>query len=423
MKVNNEKHNEPLIHLTRRAYMSPWKALGIRGIAIVASLIVSGIVAFILIEKLSANPERIFDFYKCFIDGSFSSEGMAWKFFKNVAILLCIALALTPAFRMRFWNIGAEGQVLMGMLGAIAVAKAGASLPNWLVLILMFLAAVLFGIVWAGIPALFKAFFNTNETLFTLMMNYVATYFVSYMLLVWVPSGNAMGIVNQDTHIGWLPTVIHNYFLIIMAVLILTGILFVYLNYTKHGYEISVVGESNNTARYIGINVKKVILRTMILSGALCGVAGFLMASGLDHSITSTSVNGQGFTAIMVSWLANFNPLIMIATSGLIVFLDMGGSKISEVFDVRGAMPNIIIGIILFFIIGCEFFIRYKINFRKKETVATNSNPEPVPVPVTDNQEANTEESNDEDEMPEIESSDEETNEETDEETNKKEDN
>lgn len=407
MKVKNEKNFEPLVHLTRRAYMSPWKALGIRGIAIVASLIVSGIVALILIEKLNANPGRIFEFYKCFVDGSFSSEGMTWKFFKNVAILLCIALALTPAFRMKFWNIGAEGQVLMGMLGAITVAQSCKSMPNWIVLILMFVAAVLFGIVWAGIPAIFKAFFNTNETLFTLMMNYVATYLVAYMLLVWVPSGNALGIVNLETRVGWLPTPVHNYFLIIITVLILTGIMFVYLYYTKHGYEIAVVGESNNTARYIGINVKKVIIRTMILSGALCGFAGFLLAGGIDHSITSTSVNGQGFTAIMVSWLANFNPLTMIATSGLIVFLDMGGSKISEVFDVRGALPNILIGIILFFIIGCEFFIRYKINFRKKETAAVPETHEQTQV--TEQQEINSEEAKDEDEMPDIETTNEET--------------
>ena len=182
--------------------------------------------------------------------------------------------------------------------------------------------------------------------------------------------------------------------------------MFIYLYYTKHGYEIAVVGESNNTARYIGINVKKVIIRTMILSGALCGFAGFLLAGGIDHSITSTSVNGQGFTAIMVSWPANFNPLTMIATSGLIVFLDMGGSKISEVFDVRGALPNILIGIILFFIIGCEFFIRYKINFRKKETAAVPETHEPTQV--TEQQEINSEEAKDEDEMPDIETTNEE---------------
>ena len=375
MKANAERNHEPLVHLTRRAYMSPWKALGIRAAAVAVALIISGIVAIILIEKLSANPGRIFEFYKCFIDGSFASSGMIWKFAKNIAILLCISLAVTPAFRMKFWNIGAEGQVLMGMLGSIAVAKGAANLPNWIVLILMLLAGMLAGIAWAIIPAIFKAFFNTNETLFTLMMNYVATYFVAYMLVVWVPSGNAMGIVNQDTKVGWLPTIIHNYFLIIVAVLILTGILFVYLNYTKHGYEISVVGESQKTAKYIGINVRKVIIRTMILSGALCGFAGFLMASGLDHSITTVAVGGQGFTAIMVSWLANFNPITMIGTSGLIVFLDMGGRQISETFDVQGALPKVIIGIILFSIIGCEFFIRYKINFRKKEAVAIDQTP------------------------------------------------
>lgn len=373
MKNNTDKIREPLIHITKRPFMPTWKSLGIRTIAVFCALIVSGIVAFFLIDRLRENPGKIIDFYTCFIKGSFASAGMAWKYFKNLAILLCIALALTPAFRMKFWNTGAEGQVLMGILGAISVAYYfGNALPNWLVLVLMFISAVICGIIWALIPAIFKAFFNTNETLFTLMMNYVAYYFVSYILVVWVPSGNALGIVNPETHKGWLPTIVHNYFLIIIAVLVLTIVMYIYLNFTKHGYEISVVGESKNTAKYIGINVKNVIIRTMIVSGALCGLTGFLIAAGLDHSISNVAVKGQGFTAIMVSWLANFNPLTMIATSGLIVFLDMGGEQISETFDVQGAMPDVIIGIILFFIIGSEFFIRYKIHFRKKQINSKN---------------------------------------------------
>lgn len=390
MSNNSNKTKEPLIHITKRPFMNPWKSLGIRVIAIVLALIVSGIVAFFLIERLRANPGKILNFYEAFIKGSFSSSGMAWKYFKNVAILLGIALAITPAFKMRFWNIGAEGQVLVGILGSITISRYFTFLPNWLLLILMLLAGVACGIIWAIIPALFKAYFNTNETLFTLMMNYVATYLVSYVLVVWVPSGNALGIVNPDTRLGWLPTIIHNYFIIIIAILVLTIVIYVYLNYSKHGYEISVVGESQNTAKYIGINVKKVVIRTMILSGALCGLIGFLIASGLDHSITNISVKGQGFTAIMVSWLANFNPLTMIATSGLIVFLEMGGEQISETFDVQGALPDVIIGIILFFFIGCEFFIHYQIHFRKKtkteeqisdnsqETTTLEENKEPV---------------------------------------------
>lgn len=353
---------EPLMHITKRDSVSLTRAIAVRVAAVVAALIVSGILALVLIDKLSAEPSRFLEFYECFIEGVFSNGEMVWIFLKNLAVLLCIALAITPAFRMRFWNIGAEGQTLVGMLGAISVAfYLGGTLPNWQLLIVMFFAAVLAGAIWAFIPAFFKAIWNTNETLFTLMMNYVATFLVSYVLLKWVPSGNALGIIN----FGWLPAVVHPYFLIVIVALLLTVILSIYFKYSKQGYEISVVGESERTAKYVGINVKKVIMRTMLISGALCGIAGFLIGAGLDHSIASDSIGGQGFTAIMVSWLAKFNPMFMILASGLVVFLQMGAEQISLTFDVQGAMPDIIVGIILFFIIGCEFFLNYKIHFRK----------------------------------------------------------
>ena len=147
--------------------------------------------------------------------------------------------------------------------------------------------------------------------------------------------------------------------------LALTIGLYVYLNYTKHGYEISVVGESVRTAQYVGIKVGKVIIRTMALSGMLCGLAGFLIAAGMDQTITTESAGGQGFTAIMVSWLGKFNPLAMILTSALIQILNQGAAQISQDFDVSGALPSVIVGIILFFIIGCEFFINYQVHFRK----------------------------------------------------------
>lgn len=360
--TNNVK--EPLIHITKRDPMGFGKSLLIRVVAVIAALIVSGIMAFLLIEKLNQNPQRILEFYNCFIQGVFSSGEMVWTYFKNSAVLLCIALAVTPAFCMRFWNIGAEGQTLVGVLGAVSIAfYFGGKMPEWLLIILMFATAIIAGTVWALIPAIFKVLWNTNETLFTLMMNYVATYLVNFFLLLWVPSGNALGIVPH----GWLPTVGHQYLLIIIASLLLTVALAVYLKQTKQGYEIAVVGESENTARYVGINVKKVVIRTMLISGAICGFAGALIGSGLDHSITSDAVGGQGFTAIMVSWLAKFKPIFMVFTAGLIIFLEMGAEQISETFDVQGAMPDIIVGIILFFVIGCEFFINYKMNFRKRK--------------------------------------------------------
>ena len=370
--MNSRQRNEvrePLIHLTKRASTSPARAWTIRVIAILLGLLVCGIAAFLLIEKLQQNPGKIGDFYYTFIRGSFSTNRKLWKFLKNTAILLCISLALTPAFRMRFWNIGGEGQTLAGVLGAIAVDfYLGGTIPEWLLLILMFVAALAAGTLWAVIPALFKAKWGTNETLFTLMMNYVATFLVGYFLVIWVPSGSSsLGKLKY----GKLPSFGNDYLLIILIVLALTAALYIYLNYTKQGYEINVVGESVRTARYIGINVNKVIIRTMILSGALCGLAGYLIGAGLDQTVTADSVGGQGFTGIMVAWLGKFNPLAMILTAGLIQVLNQGAAQISQDFDVSGAFPDVSVGIILFFVIGSEFFINYKIHFRGHHDHAT----------------------------------------------------
>lgn len=358
---------EPLFHLAKRTNVNPLAAWLIRLAAIVLGMVTCGLVAFLLIDKLHDNPARIGDFYNCFIKGSFASQRKLWKLLKNIAVLQCIALAVTPAFRMRFWNIGAEGQTLMGVLGAITVAfYFGGKVPEWQLLVMMFVAALVYGMVWALIPALFKAKWNTNETLFTLMMNYVATYVVSYFLVIWVPSGSStLGKLKY----GKLPALPfgNQYLLIVLISLVLTAMLFVYLKYSKQGYEISVVGESIRTAQYSGINVSKVIIRTMAVSGLLCGVAGFIIGAGLDQSVTTESVGGQGFTAIIVSWLANFNPMMMLITSALISFLNSGAAQISQDFNVSGALPDVIVGIILFFIIGCEFFINYQIVFHKPE--------------------------------------------------------
>ena len=361
--AENKTVREPLIHLSERTVIHPVRAWIIRIAAILLGFLLCGAVAFLLIEKLQKNPERIGDFYNCFIKGSFSSARKTWKFFKNLSVLLCISLAVTPSFRMRFWNIGAEGQTLVGVLGAIAVNfYLGGKIPEGLLLILMLIAALAAGAVWAVIPAAFKARWNTNETLFTLMMNYIATYLVGYCLVVWVPDGSA---IMPKLKTGKLPQILGNdYAMIILITLVMTVALFIYLNYTKHGYEINVVGESVRTAQYIGIPVKKVIIRTMILSGALCGLTGYLIGAGLDQTVNADSVGGQGFTAIMVSWLAKFNPLMMILTSGLIMLLNQGAGQISQDFDISGDFPNVVVGIVLFFIIGCEFFLNYQIHFR-----------------------------------------------------------
>ena len=311
------------------------------------------------------NPLKV---YATMFDGAFGTPRRIWNLLQSLAMLLCVSLAVTPAFKMRFWNIGGEGQVLIGGLATAAcMICLGGKIPNALLIIVMIISSMLAGAVWALIPAIFKAKFNTNETLFTLMMNYVGIQLVSYFVMLWEsPKGSGkIGIINQDNHEGWLPVIgEYEYLLNIIIVLAITIFMYVYLKYSKHGYEISVVGESQNTARYIGINVKKVIIRTMLLSGAICGIAGLLLVGGTNHTITTTTADNRGFTAIMVSWLAKFNPLYMILTSLLIVFLQRGANEISTVFNLNQSFSDIITGIILFFIIGSEFFINYDVKFR-----------------------------------------------------------
>ncbi|MBR6635076.1 MAG: ABC transporter permease, partial [Clostridia bacterium] len=305
------------------------------------------------------------------IDGAIGTERRIWSLLQNTAMLLCISLAVTPAFKMKFWNIGAEGQVLMGGLATAAcMILFGDKLSAPLLMIVMIVTSVLAGAIWGFIPAFFKANWNTNETLFTLMMNYIAMQIVSFFTYMWsVPKGSGqIGVINAKTQAGWIPALGGKaYLLNIIIVAVLTAVMYVYLKYSKHGYEISVVGESENTARYIGINVKKVIMRTVLLSGALCGIAGLLLVSGTDHTITRNTVAGRGFTAIMVSWLAKFNPVYMILTSFLIVFLQKGATEISTIFGLNDSFSEIITGIIIFFIIGSEFFVNYTIKFREKE--------------------------------------------------------
>ena len=353
---------EPFMHLSKRASIPQTKAWAIRLAAVILAMITCGIVASLLIEKLQRNPEKIWDFYRSFYKGSFSTPRKIWKYLKNLSVLLCISLALTPAFRMRFWNIGGEGQTLVGVLSAIAVDFYwGGKMPEWLLLVLMFVAALGAGALWGAIPAIFRARWGTNETLFTLMMNYVATYLVGYFLIVWVPSGSSS--LGKLKH-GKLPVIMNEQLLTVLTVLVVSILLYIYLTRSKHGYEISVVGESIRTAQYIGINEKKVIVRTMVLSGALCGLAGYLIAAGADQTVTTESAGGQGFTGILVAWLGKFNPLFMIITAGLIQLLNQGASQISQDFGVNNALPNVIVGIVLFFIIGSEFFINYEIHFR-----------------------------------------------------------
>jgi ABC-type uncharacterized transport system permease subunit len=352
--------HEPPFHIAKRDSIVWWKAWLIRIAAVILAMVVCG---FVTLALTGLNP---FGVYATMFDGALGSSRRVWNLMQNVAILLCISLAVTPAFKMKFWNIGAEGQVLMGGLAtASCMIFLGEKLSIYALLPIMVAASIVAGAVWGMIPAIFKAKWNSNETLFTLMMNYIAIQLVAFFTLEWsVPKGSG---TPRTLEFGQFPVIGgQKYLLNILIVAIITIVIYIYLKYSKHGYEIAVVGESEKTAKYIGINVKKVIIRTMILSGAICGIAGLLLVAGTDHSLKSDTAGGRGFTAIMVSWLAKFNPIFMVLTSFLIVFLEKGASKISEVYRLNDSFSDIITGIIIFFIIGVEFFINYTIKFNNK---------------------------------------------------------
>ena len=362
---------DPFVRLVRRETMPLWKSVLVRVIAVVASLLVAGVIIFLL---TGASPIKV---YQSMLEGAFGNSKAnysqkTWITVRDTMMLLCIAVGLAPAFKMKFWNIGAEGQVLVGGIATAACMIYLKNLPPVLLFICMIGASLLAGAVWGLLPAVFKAKWDTNETLFTLMMNYVALQLTSFCVAKWEnPVGsNKVGIINQgaQNQQGWFPSIFgQDYMLNVILVMALTVGMFFYLKYSKQGYEIAVIGDSQNTARYAGISVKKVIIRTMLISGAICGLAGFITVSGSAHTISTSTAGGKGFTAIIVAWLAKFNTFTMILVALLITVLDKGAIQVATQFNISKDMSDMITGIILFFIIGSEFFVNYKLIFRKKE--------------------------------------------------------
>lgn len=355
------------IRLAKRDFEPLWKALLIRVAAVLLALVIC---ALVIISVTDLNPIEV---YGGILDGALGTNRRLWVTIRDTLALLLVAIGLVPAFKMRFWNIGAEGQVLMGGLASAALMIYGSALPNGLLLPLIMLASCLAGMIWGIIPAFFKAKFNTNETLFTLMMNYIAMQIITFCIVFWEnPAGsNTVGIINPMTGKGWFPELFgQRYGLNVIIVFVIAAFMTFYLKSTKHGYELSVVGESRDTARYTGINVKAVIIRTMALSGAICGLAGCLIVSGASHTVSTSMAGGRGFTAIIVAWMSNFNTLGMIVISFLLSLMDNGAIQIASKFGLNENVSDILIGIIIFFLIGCEFFIRFKVVIERKSAKA-----------------------------------------------------
>ena len=353
-----------MIHISKRVSMPKWQGWLIRLAAVGIALLVNAALIYAL-TKL--NPIRV---YITMFQGAFGTQRRIWNTLADTAMLLCIGVGHAPAFKMKFWNIGAEGQILVGGLASAACMIYFKSIPSGILLLIMFILSGLAGGIWGAIPAVSKVKLNTNETLFTLMMNYIAIQLTSYFVALWEnPKGsNCVNIINPDTNIGWFPAVFgRQYLLNVVIVMIMVVLMYLYLKRTKHGYEIAVVGASKSTARYAAIDVNKVTIRTVSISGAICGIAGFIAVAGQSHTISTNTAGGKGFIAIIVAWLSKFNTFVMILVSLLLVFLDKGAREIASKFNINDHMSKMIMGIILFFILGSEFFINYKINSVKSE--------------------------------------------------------
>lgn len=365
---------EPLMRIAARSPMPLLSRWGVRLAGVAVGLVACSV---LIICFTGLNPLTV---YGTMIEANFGSVGTLWITIRDTMILLLVGLALAPAFKMKFWNIGGEGQILVGGLATAAVMKLlGDSLPAPLLFAVMLLCSMLAGLIWGLIPAIFKAGWNTNETLFTLMMNYIALQIISAFSIIWEAKkgSGSIGVINRVSKAGWLSSDwlsgifgARNYMVHVTLVMTLAVLVFVYMRYTKHGYELSVVGESEHTAQYAGISVKRVILRTMMISGALCGLAGFVLVSGSSHTISTVTADGRGFTAIIVAWLGKLNPFYMLLVAFFLIFMDYGAMGVASACRLNVAFSDIITGVLLFFILGCEFFIRYRLIFRSRHKEA-----------------------------------------------------
>ncbi len=349
------------LRMVKRADISQGRAWAIRLAAILLALMTGG--AFV--AALGFNPLSI---YGTMISGSLGTK-MGLELTAKLAIpLLITSLGVTLAFKMRFWNIGAEGQISVGAIAATYFALNHSDWPQAVLLFTMALAGIIAGGLYGAIPAYFRCRFGTNETLLTLMLNYIALYTIQglqqgpwrdpsqqgFFKIARFPRSARLPEVF-GVHIGWI------------VALVLVAAVFVYLRHSKQGYELTVVGENEATARYAGMHVKKVVVRTMFISAGICGLAGMLQATGADKTLNDTVAGGVGFTAIAVAWLSRLHPLGMLVVSVLFCILEKGSQSVQSVYNLSAATAEVLQGVILFFVLGCEFFLTYRLKWMDHE--------------------------------------------------------
>lgn len=370
-KLASVRCRQPFVRIAKKGDLSLGKSILLYTLAILFAIFAGGL--FILL--IGQNP---FSYYKTVVNGCFSNAIYIKGFIRIIIPLIITSLGISVAFKMRFWNIGANGQFIIGAISAATVALLlGDGLPQWLTLLIMLLAGAVGGGLFGLVVAVFKVKFNTSETLLTLMFNYIAYYFLTYLknLMFYRKLSDTGAVLRPDfkqlpentwmfeMQIGKVTFDISLFIAVFVAAL-----LFIYSRHTKQGYEISVVGDSQNTARYAGMNVNKIILRTMFLSAAVIGVAGMLhvSGSGTSHSLSDGITNDVGWTGIIVAWLAKLNPVGIVIASVLFGVLQKGTAIAESTFHISSAASSILQGIILFSVLAADFFVRYKIVFQFK---------------------------------------------------------
>ena len=351
-----------IIKLTKRDDLPRNRAVLIRGIAIALSLICAGLVMIIF----ELDPIKI---YTEIIKGSLGTELRIKQTIIKAIPLIITSLGILVAFKMKFWNIGGEGQIIMGAMAASYVALNFGDLSKPVMLVAMAAAAIITGGLWAFIPAYFKAKMGTNETIFTLMMNYIAIKLVTYLQYgPWKdPGAQGFPKIAQFGDNAVIPSVfgVHSGWIIALSLVV---VMYFFINHTKKGYEITVVGESIETARYAGMNIKSIIITAMLISGGLCGLTGMIQASAIERTLTSGISMGYGFTAIITAWLARLNPIAVLVVCILFAMLLQGGAYLQIAMNVPESVASIVQGSVLFFVLGSDFFIQYKVglNLRKE---------------------------------------------------------
>ncbi len=351
-----------LIRVLKKANINKTEIVTIRLLAIFLALLTSTL--FILF--LGHNPIKV---YLSMLDGSFGSVYRFKETIIKTIPLVITSLGILVAFKMKFWNIGGEGQIYMGAFLSSFIALRFSEIPRPLLLMLMIIAGIIGGGLWALIPAIFKAKYGTNETLFTLMLNYIAIKWITYLQYGPWKDPNALGFPKIPNfsdnatlpklfgiHIGWL------------IAIILVMLIYIFMHHTKRGYEISVIGESENTGRYAGMDVKKVIITAMIISGGLCGLTGMIQSSAVNNTLSVELSGGIGYTAIIITWLSSLNALLIPLVSFLFAILVQGGAYIQTAFQIPQSAAQILQGLILMFVLGSEFLVNYRLVLDKSKT-------------------------------------------------------